>query len=535
MQEWNKAQNPTLFSTAPPDEILALGALLEKWMADSQNLTLQQLFSNIIAEGGILRHVMDSPEKIWLMKVLQAVFDFIKDETHRDPNMKIGTLMETIDLMEANQIPISLVQVSGNEKGVNLITAHGSKGLEFEYVFIAGANSHLWEKKRKSSTGFTFPDTVFTTQATSTDEQELRRLFYVAITRAEKYLYISYPEFRQDGKPLEPSMFISEILEQHILPNHKIELKEEILFDFEALQYGKESAPEIQKVDQLFIDALLGNFAMNVTALNNYLNCPLSFFYQNLVRVPSGRSENTEFGSAVHFALEKLFQKMQTNHNVFPSKDEFLRDFKSSMMRNRECFTRESFDRRMEYGIDILGDYYDKYLPSWNTIVSVERNLRNITVNGVPIKGKIDKLEFDGSEVNVVDYKTGDYQKAIKDYRKFERPNDRDPNGGDYWRQAVFYKILLDNYKVKNWQVVSTEFDFVEPNKQKEYHKEKVFITPEDITTVTQQITSVWAKIQNKEFYTGCGKEDCRWCNFVKDNKLQVALHQLVGEEEEEV
>ncbi|WP_295126540.1 ATP-dependent DNA helicase [uncultured Chitinophaga sp.] len=534
IQEWNKARNPTLFSTAPPDEILALGGMLEKWLAESQNLTLQQLFSSIIGDGGILRYIMDSPEKIWLMKVLQAMFDFVKDETHRNPNMRIRELMAVIDLMEDNDIPISLVQVSGNEKGVNLITAHGSKGLEFEYVFIAGANKHLWEGKRKNSTGFAFPDTVFTTQSTSTDEQELRRLFYVAVTRAEKYLYISYPEFRQDGKPLEPSMFIAEILEQHILPNHKIELNEEILFDFEVLQYGKELAPEIQKVDQLFIDALLGNFAMNVTALNNYLNCPLSFFYQNLVRVPSGRSENTEFGSAVHYALEKLFQKMQTNHNAFPAKEEFLRDFKASMMRNRECFTRESFDRRMEYGIDILGDYYDKYLPHWNTIVSVERNLRNITVNGVPIKGKIDKLEFDGGEVNVVDYKTGDYQKAIKDYRKFERPNERDPNGGDYWRQAVFYKILLDNYKQKNWRVVSTEFDFVEPNKQKEYHKEKVFITPEDITTVTQQITEVWSKIQNKEFYTGCGKEDCRWCNFVKDNKLQVALHELTGGEEEE-
>ena len=42
------------------------------------------------------------------------------------------------------------------------------------------------------------------------------------------------------------------------------------------------------------------------------------------------------------------------------------------------------------------------------------------------------------------------------------------PNGGDYWRQAVFYKILVDNYDQKSWQVVSSEFDFIEPNAKKE-------------------------------------------------------------------
>ncbi|MBO9152755.1 ATP-dependent helicase [Chitinophaga sp. MAH-28] len=532
LQDWNKTRNPTLFSLAPHDEAMRLGNLLEKWIADAHNVTLQQLFSNIVSEGGILAYIMASPEKIWLMKILQALFDFIKDETHRHPEMNIVSIMETVDLMESNALAIPLVQVSGNEKGVNLLTAHGAKGLEFEYVFLAGVNSHLWEKKKKSASGFSFPDTVFATEATSTDEQELRRLFYVAITRAEKHLYISYPEFRQDGKPLEPSMFISEILQNHILPQHKIEVPDETLFEFEALQYGKELAPEIEKVDQLFIDTLLNGFTMNVTALNNYLRCPLAFYYQNLVRVPTGRSENTEFGSAVHFALEKLFQKMQEN-GAFPPREEFIKDFKYSMLRNRECFTKEAFKRRMEYGEDILTAYYDKYLHTWNTVVSIERNVRNVVVNGVPLKGKIDKLEFNGNEINVVDYKTGDYEKTKKDYRKFDRPNQRDPNGGDYWRQAVFYKILLDNYKQKNWQVVSTEFDFIEPNKQKEYFKEKIDILPEDITTVTQQIKDSWIRIQNKEFYTGCGKEDCKWCGFVKDNKLEIALHSLVEEEDE--
>jgi DNA helicase-2/ATP-dependent DNA helicase PcrA len=149
-------------------------------------------------------------------------------------------------------------------------------------------------------------------------------------------------------------------------------------------------------------------------------------------------------------------------------------------------------------------------------------------VNGVPLKGKLDKLEFNGKDTNVVDYKTGDPDKGKE---KLVPPNEKEPNGGDYWRQAVFYKILVDNYESRKWNVVSTEFDFIEPDKKKNYRKPKIVITPEDTTNVKQQIKTVWEKIQDHDFYTGCGKEDCHWCNFVKTNQLAVTFHEVDDEE----
>jgi DNA helicase II / ATP-dependent DNA helicase PcrA len=422
-----------------------------------------------------------------------------------------------------------MVQVSGSEKGVNLLTAHGSKGLEFQYVFFAGVNASYWEKKRRPGGGFNFPDTMFSSQSKSNAEEELRRLFYVALTRSEVHLHISYAKFKNDGKEIEPSMFIAEILEQHILPVASISLPEEQLMEFELLHFTAQ-APEIQQAEEDFISGILDKFVMNVTALNTYLDCPLAFYYKNLIRIPSGKNEATEFGSAIHFAIEKLFRKMQAGkQEQFAPVADLIADFNWYMHRHRENFTREAFARRMEYGAEVLTNYYNKYVNTWNKVVSVELNIRGVVVNGVPIKGKLDKLEFDGKNVNVVDYKSGDIDKALP---KMKPPYDKDPNGGDYWRQAVFYKILVDNYEQKNWQVISTEFDYVEPDKKKEYRKEKIVINPADIETVKHQLTDVWAKIQNREFYTGCGKEDCRWCNFVKDNKLAVALHD-VGEAEE--
>ena len=503
-------------------------AILEQLIADVPNVTIQVLFEKIIRTAGVLNAIMQSPEKAWEMQVLTALFDFIKEETRRNPDLQLSGLIQMIDLMEDNHIGIPVVQVCGSDKGVNLLTAHGSKGLEFEYVFFAGCNASYWEKKRKPGGGYKFPDTIFSSGPKSSDEEELRRLFYVALTRAEKHLYISYSKYKTDNKELEPSRFIAEIQDIHNLPLEKRFMNSQVMTEFEALQFDEMAAPEIQKIEEDFISNILDNFVMNVTALNNYLHCPLEFYFRNLIRIPSPKNEATEFGSSVHFAIQRLFEKMKlTPNEEFPPKEELLQDFSWYMHRHRESFTKEGFARRMEYGIEILGNYYEKYVSQWNRIVAIERNIRNVVVNGVPLKGKLDKLEFNNKEVNVVDYKTGDVDNARE---KLAPPSDKYPEGGDYWRQAVFYKILVDNYESKKWKAVSSEFDFIEPDKKKEYRKIKIPVSHEDIEIVTAQVTKTWEKIQNREFYVGCGKPDCHWCDFVKTNKLAVALHQIEEE-----
>lgn len=517
-----------LFSQPIPGLQKAIN-VLEKLIGDVPNITLINLFDNLIRETGIINYIMQHPDKHWLLQELTGLFNFIKEETSRQPSLNLAGLMNAIDLMEKEGIAIPLVQVSGSDKGVNLLTTHGSKGLEFEYVFLAGCNASYWEKKRKPGGGYSMPDTLFASQPVLSEEEELRRLFYVALTRAEKHLFISYSNFKLDGKPLEPSMFIAEMQETGLMTTVQQTLSKDEISDFTILQFQETIAPSIEKIEAEFIERVLDKFVMNVTALNNYLKCPLQFYFNNLVRVPSGKSESTEFGSAVHHALQKFFQLMQ-NNNQFPSKQQLVEDFEWYMKRHRENFTKEQYNRRMEYGGEVLSNYYDAYINEWNKVVVIERTIKNVMVNGVPIKGKLDKLEFNGKLVNVVDYKTGDIEKA-KD--KLKGPNDKQPDGGDYWRQAVFYKILVDNYDQKAWQVISSEFDFVEPDNKKTYRKEKITITDADIATVKNQISTVWQKIQAHEFYTGCGKDDCHWCKFVKSNDLNIAITEMLPEDEE--
>jgi DNA helicase-2/ATP-dependent DNA helicase PcrA len=123
---------------------------LEQLISDVPNITLQMLFENVVRKAGILNYIMQNPEKIWLLQVLTGLFDFVKEETARNPFMQLKDLVNIIELMKEEDLILPLTEVCGNDKGINLMTAHGSKGLEFEYVFFAGCNASIWEKKRKA-------------------------------------------------------------------------------------------------------------------------------------------------------------------------------------------------------------------------------------------------------------------------------------------------------------------------------------------------------------------------------------------------
>ena len=99
---------------------------------------------------------------------------------------------------------------------------------------------------------------------------------------------------------------------------------------------------------------------------------------------------------------------------------------------------------------------------------------------------------------------------------------------------CVQVEISLANifFRDKSKELRSIEFLFIEPNDDEEFDLKKVHVTSEQEQTVMNQITETWDKIQAHDFYRGCGKPDCYWCNFVKDHKLYIAMHEMEEEQE---
>ena len=502
------------------DPIISFEKNLNDWISEVSNSTLTILFQKVLNQSQLLKFILNAAERVWLLQVTTTFYDFIKAECEKQPLLTIKQFIEMIQQMREANISIAINKTVYEENGVNLITAHSAKGLEFRYVYLIGCTTDNWERSRGMTNKFSLPDTLTFTQ--KDDENKLesaRRLFYVGMTRAKEYLQISFAENSNTGKTLEHTIYIEEIKAKTDIIIEKKHLSTEKISEYTAFALtDKEiSKPETLALNKDFINAQLADYSLSVTHLNKYLKCSVAFYYENILRVPSAKNEDTAFGTAIHSTLKWLFDEM-IKSNQFPSKEAFITIFKKSLFTERSSFTDIGYKNKISLGEKNLPGYYNKYVNLWNTNVKMEVPIKNVESEGIPINGKLDKIEFTGNEVNVVDYKTGNPEKGIKGLNP---PSEKEPYGGDYWRQIVFYKILLDSYKRNDWKMVSGEIDFIlkDEKKTKDFIKIKLPVSKEDISTVRNQIKEVYGKIMNHEFTQRCEDEKCRWCTFIKSNR----------------
>lgn len=532
LSELQAINQKKLFSgDATTDSFIALHKLLEELIADSTNSPLLRWFEKLFSEAGIVAYILQQPDKAWLMQLLNGFFDYVQDECRRNPDLTLQGLAKQMAQLEEANIPLSLVQTSGNERGVNLLTCHGSKGLEYTYVFFIGCHSRLWEGKRAGNQGYRLPSNVFATETPEEKEEELRRLFFVAATRAEKYLYISIPLMSNEGQAFEASRFVAEMAGG--LGQEQVNFDKDTLLKYSSLRYGTVKKPELAKAENDFIETLLSGFKMNVSALNNYIECPVKFYYNSLIRVPGAVSEAAQFGTAVHDALSFFYNRAMEQQQEYPGKEVLLSRFRWHMQYNRQVFSPESLQRYTDYGLKSLAAFYDEYFATVagefvRTEVPMEAQFE-----GIPLKGFIDKMQYLGNEVTITDFKTGSLEKSNRRYEFAEDGHPKRPEGGNYWRQAVFYKLMFDRQRAASKELQGIQFHYVESKDDGGFDIKKVNVLPEHEAFVGEQIKDTWKKIQAHDFYTGCGKEDCKWCEFVKTNKLHIALHEV--EEFEEV
>lgn len=475
------------------------------------SLTLQNLVEKVVQKCHIFRFIMESDEKIWYLQLLTTLFEFIKQESDKKPDLSLGEFLQMIEKMRLHRLPLSLTKIAYAQDGVNFMTAHGAKGLEFEQVFFIGNTRAIWERNSYGLERFELPYDDNTDDVHS--EEDERRLFFVAMTRAKKALAISYALTDASGRDQEKSSFLAEIMANEEVEAESITASDEAILTF----YQQLISPDPRSIELLernWIDQVLQDLQLNATAINKYLKCPLTYYFENILRVPQSRAEHLGFGNAVHQALEVFFRDDE-NISAADNYGRLTTSFRQAMVYFQAHFTTEEFADRLVMGEQILRDYLNHYLqrrPSPERTV-VEQKISRVQWDGIPITGILDKVDIYKGHVEIVDYKTGKYENAKP---KLTPPKERNPQGGDYWRQMVFYKILIDQDPALQWNMTHGYFDFIQPDEKGELHHDKIIIRPEDEQLVKEQIKYVWDSIKAYKFQPGCNKSDCTWCNFVK-------------------
>ena len=495
--------------------ILKLQKSLDKWISEVGDVTLQVLFQNIINEGRILKTILLQPNQSWLLQVVNTLFNLIKEETTKNPELSLQEFLDMIEKMRDNQIKLEVNKVVSAKHGAHFLTAHSSKGLEFEEVFLIGANKKIWDKRRGGMHHFSYPPDMNADNDVNTEDE--RRLFYVGMTRSERQLYMTYALSEENGKELGASQFIDELISVSDLNVYQDEVAEEVVVDFQHHVLLKKEQ-KVGLIDHDLVDRMLEGYQLSVTGLNKYLKCPLTFYFESVLRVPMARTKYLGFGRGIHYALEFFFNAINEGHQ--PDQASLLTHFDQGMNHHRAHFTKKEFRDMSTYGRQILTAYFEKYLRKRDSNVKryeLEVRIDQAEYEGIPIKGILDRVDVFGQQVIVTDYKTGNasspYAKA-----KLRPPTDKYPNGGDYWRQIVFYQLLLNSDRRNSWQMLQGIMDFIEPDqKTGEFTKVSFEVSDRQIEIVGEQIQLMWQAIHNHQFEKGCGEEDCAWCSFVEN------------------
>ncbi len=475
--------------------------------------TIVHFIEDIFTITGIVQWVLSQDKKGFYLNALSTFFHFVKEEAQKRKEFTVADLLDILQRMKRHNLKIPIEKVQYEKEGVQFITAHSSKGLEFEYVFIKGVNKKVWDTPQRKR--YHLPSTLI--QGNDGDFlEEKRRLFFVALTRAKKFVEVSYSKYDRNGKELDISTFVSEMQQGEGVTKDHVEYGEDEINRVLETEYAREETRNTDAIDTSFLEPLLENYALSPTHLNKYLQCGKSFYFENLLQIPSSMSLSASFGNAIHKALEEATRYAINSEDKRYKKHIILQYFQKALVKERYLYSEDEYEKFKKYGEEILSQYFDQYLKDTTVSypVSTEKFIRTGVKgeNGIiPIKGKIDRIDYtSATDVTVIDYKTGKSEnKWTKE--KLLPPCEKNNNlGGDYWRQMIFYALLLENNPIEPKILRQGYFDFVEPQKGV-FVKECVAVTPEAKKFVLSQIESVYSSIQ-AGIFNECGNEECIWC-----------------------
>lgn len=496
-------------------------------------LSPMYVLSDILKTLEIDEYIMKSKEKYHLVSVLNELYKLMLTECLLHSKLTVKEFLNHLSALQEMGISLPIETVSGSPSNcVQLMTAHGSKGLEFDHVFIMkcndGKKNVKWPGGENNSGRFSYPPSLNgkVENESLLKEEENRRLFYVAMTRAKKILHLSYSADSTKTHFInEFEDFIDEV---------------EVIESFEDCQSVEKVV--VPKFSNDVLSEILGELSLSVSTLNAFLKCPLSFYFNKGLKLPSETNEAMLFGSIIHEVLEKIYisadgsQISELTSKTVLSLEEALALFESifeekSYQLSSDRIKKDDYVR----GIRIIENLYKKAGYLNDGVIAVEIPIQGIRlgdilnttvdlseISDIELNGKIDKIECDGNIVRLIDYKTGNAENGKK---KLVPPSEKAPLGGDYWRQAVFYYILFKNAGINiSDKEILVKYVFVEDsiNEDGFSETEDIQITQKEVDIVLNQIKESIMKIKQGDFNCGCGLLKKDRDNYPCDYCLQV-------------
>jgi len=478
---------------------------LLKWQKDSQNNNLSTTIK-IITEELFGETVEQRGKLVSAKEILDTLLVLVLKEEEKNPRITIAEFNVYIDRLKAYGENLPLVVP--DKRGVKVLTLHSSKGLEFDYVWIAHMDE--WSLSGSRRGGFVLPESI-AQKIEERDVEAIKRKLYVAITRAKRFCSLSYA--RNSHRETEQEL-ASVIVG---LPEEVFEKKSIMGIDKKSKTKNNKYLSELTKL----VAKEYGKKYVSASLLNNFFECPWKWYFMNFLKLPSEPAETLEFGSAVHTCLDGV---LKLSHEPKDAEVEKIIQDSISQIHIKDERSRERITKEVE---TLVRAWVKNRLPEIKLSRKTEENISVVDkrFSHLKIYGKIDLIEnLDKKEVRITDFKTG----SVRKKSDIEKLSEDPASGGasvrmsGNLRQLAMYSYLLKQNLKWSADVRESRLEFLEAKDSKEMFYDRV-ITEEDTALLVQDIIDYDELVKSGKWplrechYNSYGKNtECGYCKLAE-------------------
>lgn len=428
-----------------------------------------RLFFKFVEESGLIKD-LDINRDQEVFSYLNQFYQKMKRLEDVSPEMRLPDFMTAMDLeLEAGDSGSLHLDYSDADT-VKVMTVHAAKGLEFPYVFLVNLADKKFPTINRSDK-IQIPEGLIKEVLVNSKDahtEEERRLFYVALTRAKKELYVTSAKDYGGVKEKKVSRFIEEA-GLAITENDKEVEANELLRDLQ-----KEGADFLE--EQNTLEKLPDKFSFSQLAA--YETCPLQYKFAFILKIPAPEDKSSLiFGRVMHGVFYEFLKPLAQGLQKSLFTDETKIDDSLSLKALESIFKQrwqedgyESAKQRQEYkekAKQALQSFIRTFFSNGlrPEPIFLEKSF-SFKIGGETIKGTIDRVDRVNDGVEVIDYKTG----KTKDKLEWKDK-----------RQLILYQLFLEEvlqmkvlalkyYYVESGEVLS----FVPSDKEKEKLRQEV-------------------------------------------------------------
>lgn len=352
-----------------------------------------RLLYRMVLETGYVNQFLekDSVENQLKMKNLNLFFERVKQFEAVSTNRSVVYFLDMLELwLMAGDNP-GQAQIEDVDT-ITLMTAHAAKGLEYEAVFMGSLVAGKFPSVNRRDL-IEIPEELIKQTKPGGDAHlaEERRLFYVGMTRARRYLYLTAAIDLGGRKKWRPSGLM---LETNVpITDKKIADEKGLMSEIKGKENQQQEGWKLTRV--------------SYSKLDTFKACPLKFKYRYIWQIPVRPHHAMAFGRTMHATLQEFHEREMRGESVAWSD---LKAIYERQFIEEGYLSAEHKAERKVAGEEALRKYFGEYKQVLGQPVALEKNF-TMKIDGVTLTGKIDRIErTDEGRIAIVDYKTGEPQ-----------------------------------------------------------------------------------------------------------------------------